>query len=219
MASGLSSPVFTFSSNRSPMLRGMKTTSASRHLGRLATLTFLLAFTGGLLTACGGSTAGTPGAAPTVASVPTPAGDSAAKPSNDAVSVDDSRPLDRPDTTAEEQDRMYLAFWNCLTSHGIPKVPVANSHKPMDDGRAAYAPARKACAAKEPEDYKDRLQRHEPEKYLDNIRKQIKCVQDKGFKITTGPANDPEIGFPDKSQVPRGLDAVSECEEKYFGTE
>src|SRR5690242_17538257 len=159
MASGLRSPVFTSSSNSSSILRRMTTTSTSRRMGRLATLTLLPAFTGILLTACGGSTVGSSAAAPTVASVPTPAGTVAAEPSASAVSLDDSRPLDRPDTTAEEQTRMYLAYWKCLTGHGIPKD--SRSDKPMDDGRAGYAPARKACATKEPEDYKDRLKRHD----------------------------------------------------------
>jgi hypothetical protein len=49
------------------------------------------------------------------------------------------------------------------------------------------------------------------------MRKQIKCIRAKGFKIATGPANDPEIDFLVNSQVPRGLDAAGECERQFFG--
>lgn len=168
----------------------------------------------GVLVLTAGCSGGSSGSAtsPQVASVADPSTTTAST----ATTVDDNaRPLDRPDTTRAEQDRMYSAYWNCLISNGIPKAPKGS--KPMDDGSARYAPARKACAEKEPEDWQDRLSRQHPEEYQDKARAWVNCMHAKGAKFTPSTTDDPtEVSYPDDADVPRMLDLASECTEKAF---
>jgi hypothetical protein len=201
-------------------------TRATRGVG----LFLLMLSAAALLTGCGGSTsAGDPGPPPTVASVDTQP--PAAPDATQAQPGPDARPVLRPDSTNEDMDRVYGAWSDCLHKHGVPsrwKGGDVSASKVLQDARTnnpkKFASADKACASKEPEDYKDRLRRQDPTDYQERGRSYLKCLKDKNVKFTpaTGkdnPDNDPmAISFDDGVSVARGMDASSQCEKVAFGS-
>jgi hypothetical protein len=209
----------------------MTTTRARATRGGCLILLMTLT-TATLLTGCSKSTGtgGGSGSAPTVASVDTQPPSPPA--TTDADSAADARPVWREDSTNEEVDR-WLDAWNkCLYKHGVPRPPQgsgATGSKVMQDARSSdpsnpkYAAANRACASKEPEDYKDRLRRQDPQDYNDRAREFHRCLKAKHVNVTPvrgkdNPDDDPMIfSFPDKGAA-NGLEASGECEKKAFGS-
>ncbi|WP_326549822.1 hypothetical protein [Micromonospora sp. NBC_01813] len=149
----------------------------------------------GLLAACGGggedSTAGggtatgaqgSAGDGGVASIVGTPGPDTSPSPQAE-------RPLIRPDTSPEEEERLYAVYQQCLEDNGLPK----GLRVPQDSGDSELAPgapetdeelaaARKAgeiCASVEPEATWERAMRLDPT-YRDKLQVWVKCLQDKG---------------------------------------
>jgi hypothetical protein len=191
----------------------------------------LLLMSTSLVTACGGSTsADDSGTAPTVASVDTRQPTATA--TEDADSAADARPVWRADSTNEEVDRWLDAWDECLYDHGAPRsvqgsrIPankMVQGLKPGSPNYSKFAKAQKACASKEPEDYKDRLRRTDSKDYDDRARKFHKCLKAKNVKVLplTGkdnPDNNPMIfSFPDDTAA-NSLDVAGKCEKEAFGS-
>jgi hypothetical protein len=100
-----------------------------------------------------------------------------------AVSVNDQRPLIRPDSSTEDRNALQNAWTKCLAERGVPTVkdatgtvgkPAANPADPP------YAAAFTACAAKEPEGWLAREARTDPA-YGDLMREVVQCLKDKGY--------------------------------------
>jgi hypothetical protein len=146
----------------------------------------------GLLGACGGEDPTTSGGTATgapgstgdggVASIVGTTGPDAA-PSPQA-----ERPLIRPDTSPEEEDRLYAVYQQCLEANGLPKG--VRAPEGGDSQLAAGAPetaeeqaaARKAgekCASLEPEATWQRAMRLDPT-YRDKLQIWVKCLQGRG---------------------------------------
>lgn len=98
-----------------------------------------------VLTACG-----TP-QSPDVASI--------AAPSTSAGAGAAERPLIRADTSIDERVRLQNVFHQCLREQGIPMLDQEGVLKPLEETGPKVEAARRTCAAKEPEDYKERLSR------------------------------------------------------------
>ncbi|WFE26300.1 hypothetical protein O7623_23605 [Solwaraspora sp. WMMD791] len=100
------------------------------------------------------------------------------------------RPLIRPDTSREEEDRLYAVYLQCLEANGLPKgvrapenggddaPPVAGPPESAED-QAAARKAAEACAALEPEELWERSMRLDPT-YRDKLQVWVTCLQDKG---------------------------------------
>jgi hypothetical protein len=161
-----------------------------------------------LLAGCGGgsTTDGGPAGAPSVASIPDAASSSSAAP----VAVE--RPLIRMDTSLEEQDRLVAVWLRCLDQHGHPKKSSVK-REPTAAEKAKIKSATAACASKEPEDYKFRLQRTDPAEYADSNRKMARCLKSHGLKIEVDP--DGTWGYTDPARD-MGSPFVDECEQKAF---
>jgi hypothetical protein len=194
-------------------------------------LLLLMLSTASLLTGCSeSSSAGDSGSPPTVASVdtqPPPAAPDATQ----AESGPDARPVLRPDASNEDLDRMFGAWSDCLHKHGVPNrwqggnVPASKILETSRSNKSKkFAAADKACASKEPEDYKDRLKRQDPTDYQERGLKFQKCLKDKNVKFTpdTGknnPDNDPmAFSFSDGVSVASGMEASGQCEKEVFGS-
>ena len=193
-------------------------------------LLLLLLTTSSLLTGCSESTStGDSGSPATVASVDTqpPAAPAASQPE----SAPGARPVLRPDVSNEDLERVYGAWSDCLHKHGVPNSLMGGNipaSKVLENSRSnkskEFASADKACASKEPEDYKDRLKRQDPADYQERGLKFQKCLKDKHVKFTpaTGkdnPDNDPmAFSFDDDVSVASGMEASSQCEKKAFGS-
>jgi hypothetical protein len=190
----------------------------------------VLMSTASLLTGCSGSTnAGDSGSPPTVASVDTQP--PAAPDATQAESGPDARPVLRLDNSNEDLDRMFGAWSDCLHKHGVPNrwkggdVPASKIFESSRSSKSKeFAAAGKACASKEPEDYKDRLKRQDPTDYQERGRKFQKCLKAKNVKFTpdtgkSNPDNDPMLfSFDDGVSVAGGMEASRQCEKEAFGS-
>jgi hypothetical protein len=169
-----------------------------------------------VLAACGGNS-GT-SEKPAVASVPRSPGNTPG--STPAVDPEDARPLVREDTSDEEFVRLYNAWSSCLRDHGMPAMTDGKGQiKQLDDGSSKYAPARKACVAKQPEYAKDRLARQHPAEYLDLFREAISCAKSKGWTAAAPDPHDPtQPNMMADPSLPIGkkMDIWGACEEKIF---
>ncbi|WP_399896338.1 hypothetical protein ACGH7X_41200 [Streptomyces sp. BBFR51] len=165
---------------------------------RLTVAAVLASFT--LLTACGAgggdsrASSGESGDDKGVASVT--GGDR--KPTGAATQAE--RPLLRPDTSAEEEERLHQVYLSCLEQHGYKKLEgysgkVGDPRKPdaatVARNEEKFAPAQKACAAKEPEELWQRAYREDPQ-YQDKFDKWLKCMRSHGLKVAPA-ADDPGI--------------------------
>jgi hypothetical protein len=144
---------------------------------RLTTATALASL--GLLTACGGgSEPDEPAADNAVASVATPS----STPSQTAVQAE--RPLIRPDTTKEEEGRLWDVYLDCQAQHGLANYMIKNedgSWKGYKGGNdKLYNAALKACASKEPQTLPDRVAKEDPN-WKDKYRQWISCMQSHGI--------------------------------------
>jgi hypothetical protein len=109
---------------------------------------------------------------------------------------------------------MYEAWYSCLYSQGVPKRK--GGFRPALSGSKTAA-AQKACAAKEPEDWMERLMRQHPQEYLDKARDTIRCMQAETNDFTVSKTDDLlDIDVPDNADLPKMLDLKTECEEKAF---
>jgi len=131
----------------------------------------------GVLGGCSGGSDDSPGsAAASVASIPRSGASSAPAA---AATVAAERPLIRIDTSVEEAERLYNLYVECLTAHGVP----SKAQRVQNQDDREFKPAFAACAAKEPEDYQDRLKREDPAAFKDRQRVQIQCMRAHGLAI------------------------------------
>lgn len=101
------------------------------------------------------------------------------------------RPLIRPDTSPEEEDRLYAVYQQCLEANGLPTghrvpenagsgdAPPAPGPPESAEDQAAARKAAEACAALEPEATWERAMRLDPT-YRDKLQVWVKCLQDRG---------------------------------------
>src|SRR5690349_16663719 len=150
----------------------------SRSISRLVTAAALSATV--LVGGCAGQS-GEPGGAGTASVASLPSSGAAGAPSA-APSAAAQRPLIRIDTSGEEIDRMYAAYFRCLKDHGVPSQLALKMHGPT-----RYKDALAACAAKEPEDFQEREKRENPALFREHQRKQIQCMRAHGMAIVTDP--------------------------------
>lgn len=154
------------------------------------------------------------GGAPDVATLqsPGPVRASSAAPAS-------QRPVLRPDMTDAEIVALQNAYSGCLAEHGVPVTGAAGANevrKPtVDLSLPQYAAARTACAAKEPESWRDVVARTDPQ-YADRVRAELRCLTDQGIKAELR-GQPPYVVFTDDRQVGRAMDLEPECERKAFG--
>ncbi|WP_326835322.1 hypothetical protein VSH64_10405 [Amycolatopsis rhabdoformis] len=161
------------------------------------------------LAACGG--APSTDTAPGVAALP---GSTAPASPSATTSVDDARPLIRPDTDGAETQRLIEAWTKCLTDHGIPDVKREHDH-PLPQ----YRPAHEACAAKEPEFLQDRLKRTDPGSYQDGMRALVACLKAHGVEVkdTPGFQNGYELDPHGSMPIAQQMNIDAQCQQEAFG--
>ncbi|WP_123603785.1 hypothetical protein [Micromonospora sp. Llam0] len=163
---------------------------------RSAPLAVALAVTAiGLLAACGGGDQDPAAAGGTTTGASGSTGDGGVATIVGSTAPDTSpspqaeRPLIRPDTSPEEEDRLYAIYQQCLEDNGLPKhvrVPQDSGDSPLAAGapetaeeQAAARRAAEACASLEPEELWERSMRLDPT-YRDKLQVWVKCLQDRG---------------------------------------
>ncbi|MFI5960291.1 hypothetical protein [Cryptosporangium sp. NPDC051539] len=121
------------------------------------------------------------------------------------------RPLIRPDTSAEEEERLNAVWLSCLKAHGHPKQADQPVDLPKDEFEARAAVAEKACLNKQPEELWERSKRTDP-KYADKLRDWITCVRAAGIDAWESD------GFITYQSLPSDPDLkkVDACEAKAF---
>jgi hypothetical protein len=164
-----------------------------------------------LLGAC--SSAGSPGSGSgRVASLV-----SVAPPASASSPAPPQRPLIRPDTSDEEEDRLNEIFFRCMVDHGDPDYTAKDkAAKGLDPGQVERDPAatRKALAAcenKEPETLWQRSKRLDPD-YGDKLRDWITCIRSHGIDAFEEDGMLAYESLPPENQ----LDQVDACEQKVF---
>ncbi|MDX3319693.1 hypothetical protein PV415_22565 [Streptomyces sp. ME03-5684b] len=134
------------------------------------------------------------------------------------------RPLIRPDTSAEEEDRLIQVYTSCLEQHGYKKLEgysgkVGDPNKPdsatLARNEARFAPAQKACAAKEPEELWQRAYREDPE-YQDKFDKWLKCMRSHGLEVAPSPDDPGTFSFEDGLPPVNEEKWVDKCEAEAF---
>ncbi|MFD4788837.1 hypothetical protein ACFWN1_17620 [Streptomyces sp. NPDC058459] len=211
-----------------PASRTSRTRTIAAALGAVAVLA---------LTACGGSGEGvrsegrdavdtlassSPGAG--TATPATPAGNGS------PGSKDAERPQLRLDTSEQEQDRLWDAYWACLQSHGVPmntkRVAGSGRQAPpldQDSVKPRYRPAYDTCQIKmplQPPEYDEDKNPH----FADDIRAAVKCMRHRGMKVHVPSGSDMEglwwaydedqTGAPAEEPAQR---AEKECRLEAFG--
>lgn len=164
---------------------------ASHHIRSLAVGALLGVSLLGSLTACGGSgSGGGSDSKPDVASVDKSegGGGKGGSKGEDAGDGEAGRPQIRLDTSDEEVERMWQAYFACAKENGMPM-----GKKTKPDGTSILAPSGNADKKTEKKidancDGKKPLQPPEtdPEKnpdYMDDFRAWITCMNDKGMKV------------------------------------
>ena len=163
------------------------------------------------ITACGEPAKSAPGIATVRSGTPTEARVSASPASG--------RPIIRPDASDQELIALQNAWADCLNEHGVPVMNKSDPnvvHKATVDTRLPqYKDAVAACAAKEPEDWRDVAARTDPQ-YADRQRVELQCFKDHGIKAELQ-GTPPRIVFTDDRQVGRALDLSRDCEQQAFG--
>ncbi|MGW4102555.1 hypothetical protein [Streptomyces sp. NPDC004976] len=133
------------------------------------------------------------------------------------------RPLIRPDTSAEEKERLFQVYSSCLEQHGYKKLEGYSGKMgdPKPDpavlarNEAKFAPAQKACAAKEPEELWQRAYREDPE-YQDKFDKWLKCMRSHGLKVAPSPDDPALFSFEDGLPPTDKAKWVDKCEAEAF---
>lgn len=174
---------------------------------------------GVLLSACSGSTAdsstgtGEGDVASLVSVVPPQATSSSA-----AV---EERPLVRTDTSAEDEERMWDAWQDCLGKNGAPSkqqqdaaaagAQVRPNTDPGFDAKVKKAEA--ACANKQPEQVWERAKRLDPA-YADKLRDWVTCIRSHGIDAWESDGFLAFESLPPDNQMKK----VDDCQDKAFGT-
>lgn len=171
--------------------------SGVRSVRRFAPLTAVLAVAAvGLLAACGGGDKDAAAAGGTATGVSGSTGEGGVASIVGSTAPDATpspqaeRPLIRPDTSREEEDRLYAVYQQCLEANGLPMgvrapenggddaPPVAGPPESAED-QAAARKAAEACASLEPEELWERSMRLDPT-YRDKLQVWVTCLQGKG---------------------------------------
>ena len=130
---------------------------------------------GALLSACSGSAADSGTGQSDVASLVSVA------PPQASTSAAAERPLVRTDTSAEEEERMWETWQECLADNGGPSKMALADKRNADLGLDAKAKkAEAACANKRPEKVWERAKRLDPA-YADKLRDWVTCIRSHGI--------------------------------------
>ncbi|MEV5531311.1 hypothetical protein [Streptomyces prunicolor] len=132
-----------------------------------------------LLVACGdGDTAAKDKGVASLKSPSASAGSASA-----SATSESGRPQLRLDTTDAERGRLYGIWTDCLHDHGVPA-----GHKPGSTAWSLagdirkYPAATRACLSKRPIEPPELDPAKNPH-YMDDFRKEIKCLNDGGLKV------------------------------------
>lgn len=114
------------------------------------------------------------------------------------------RPLIRPDTSPEEEERLYAVYWQCFEDKGVSELA-----RRMEERTPKVQQATKECAPLEPEELWQRSLRLDPE-YPDKLRAWAACLQDRGVDaFVDGDFLSLADGLPAGNEI-------SECEAEVF---
>jgi hypothetical protein len=167
---------------------------------------------GVLLSACSGSTPGT--REDEVASL------ASVEPARAATSAAaEERPLVRSDTSAEEEERMWNTWTECLEKNGAPAKGDPNgavseprpNTDPGLDRKTKKAEA--ACVGKQPEKVWERSRRLDPD-YADKLRDWVTCIRSHGIDAWESDGFLTFEHLPPDNQMKK----VDDCQDKAFGT-
>ncbi|MET9013308.1 hypothetical protein ABZX74_20655 [Streptomyces olivaceoviridis] len=171
------------------------TTRAPRRTRRVraAVLATALLTAGAALTACGGA-GGTDGGRKAsdsgIASLATPSARGATSSAQSSTAaIEAKRPQLRLDSSQEESDRLWDAYWACLQAHGVPmnNARVDRPGKqapPVDDPKVAdqYKAQYHACLSRMPLQPVEERPETNPH-YADDHRAYVGCLKSKGMKV------------------------------------
>ncbi|MBP2704563.1 hypothetical protein JOL79_12130 [Microbispora sp. RL4-1S] len=157
---------------------GSGTASASGRTGQVASLV-----TASPAGSTSGNTSGTTSATTATGTSSTTAAASGGDTASQGQSSDEEkRPQLRLDSTPEEITKLRMAYATCLKDHGAPDH-VART----DADEKAETAARKACENKMPLLPPEMDPQRNPH-YADAVRKQVKCMKDRGLKVSLVPS-------------------------------
>ncbi|MEW2290111.1 hypothetical protein [Streptomyces sp. NPDC047841] len=199
-------------------------------------LTAALLTAGAALTACGGgggggSDGGRKAADSGIASLATPSAGggtpgAASSARSSAAAIDARRPQLRLDSTQEETNRLWDAYWACLQAHGVPMNNARVDHPgkqapPVDDPKVAdrYKAQYHACLYKMPLQPVEERPETNPH-YADDYRAYVTCLRRNGFKVhevfTSDGSPDGWTGDDGGGSLPTGK-ADDDCRVEAFG--
>ncbi|WP_314411259.1 hypothetical protein [Streptomyces sp. DSM 40484] len=113
------------------------------------------------------------------------------------------QPLIRPDTSEEEQDRLWQVYYDCLEQHGLRMSKNKDgSYRGLNlNGQEKQAAAEDKCRQKEPETLPIRAAREDPE-YGDKRDHWLKCLKSHGIEaIVEGGMLAFEKGLPPADKI------------------
>lgn len=179
------------------------------------TATALTVALGVLLSGCGGSDPERGDDVASVASVAAPGPSASA-----ASAASGERPLIRTDTSAEEEQRLYDVWDECLEKNGagtggkrkLAADAARGGPRANTDLAAKYQKAEAACADKEPEEVWQRAKRLDPA-YADKLRDWVTCIRAHGIDAWESDGFLTFESLPPDDQLAK----VDECQDKAFG--
>lgn len=119
-----------------------------------------------------------------------------------ADDTDAKRPQLRLDTSEEESNQLWNAYYACLQAHGVPMnteraAAAGGQARPLDEGpvKPKYKSAYDACEVKMPR-VPPELDADRNPHYADQFRAQVACMRKKGMKIhVTGTPDSDSFGW------------------------
>ncbi|MGW2779484.1 hypothetical protein ACWC4C_44620 [Streptomyces olivaceoviridis] len=171
------------------------TTRAPRRTRRVraAVLATALLTAGAALTACGGAGgtgSGQKASDSGIASLATPSAPGATSSAQSSTAaIEAKRPQLRLDSSQEESDRLWDAYWACLQAHGVPMNDArvdrpGEQAPPVDDPKVAdqYKAQYHACLSRMPLQPVEERPETNPH-YADDHRAYVGCLKSKGMKV------------------------------------
>lgn len=184
---------------------------------RLAAAAALASLT--LLTACGGGSGDSQSSGGDVGVASVTEGDR-----NPTKVAQVERPLIRPDTSQEEEERLWQVYYDCLAQQGLKLAKnegegYEGTYKGIaEQDQKKVQAAKKGCAAKEPETLPERASREDP-KYQDKYDKWLDCMRSHGLKVEAAPDQPGTFGFTEGLPPESKAKWIRKCEAEAFVTE
>ncbi|MFD7612466.1 hypothetical protein [Streptomyces sp. NPDC059828] len=126
------------------------------------------------------------------------------------------RPLIRPDSSDEEEVRLWEVYYACMAKQGVKvaKNKEGSYAGLMDGDKDPKFPAgQKKCGQLEPERLSWRSARVDPD-FRDKADKWLKCLSSHGVKATVG--DDGMLAFDDGSDFDKAFEWADKCEAEVF---